>query len=177
MRRMVNADGDIGGASKRILAGFSSRLEAIDAINYDAMVDRSFEHVYGRVIERDIRRPLMWLTASELKNRRHTTSGDLVEMVGVANDCSAPVARGHIKTAEAWGMLSTEKDGVVLYHFLDSSQRAKWNLVLKLNGIARRVVEAQLADPNDLRAGIELFPEDAREDVYYHIIAEIMKKE
>jgi hypothetical protein len=148
------------------------RSDAIRLINPAAMEDKAFKYIYGRRIQRDIRRPLMWLFAVIAKYQRPATAGKLNELVCEANDCCVPTARKHVKRAVDLQLISEESNGRETYYFLSDDQFQKARELINLLKIIPKVICEQEKNPVDPIAGKDLI---ARQ-VYYNIISTFDEK-
>jgi len=163
----LDHDGRAAGSKKgRLFCTFMDRTDVIWLINRPAMEDQVFEYIYGKEIPRDIRRPLMWLVAYQAKYKAHAPAEKLNETVEIANRCTRPTARKHIKRARSLGLLSEEKEGKNVFYFLDHSQINKVRAVIALLKKIEAVVVIQANNPHDKKAGSDLLPAD----VYYNLI-------
>jgi hypothetical protein len=159
--------GDDGGKSgRRFQTTFMGRKAAIRFVNRPAMEGLAYKSVYGRAISRDVRRALMWLAVYQAKYLEQPPAEKLNASLQTANDCSRPTARGHLKLAVDWGLISEEEDGVNTFYFLSPAQVEKANRLLDLLDAIADVVRLQSQNPSDKRAGSHLVPAE----VYYNVI-------
>jgi len=155
-----------GGGDQRFNTTLMGRKAAIRFVNASAMEGRIYKHVYGRPISRDVRRALMWVVVHQAKHSRHPSAEKLNGMLQVANECSRPTARKHIRLAVDRGLISEETDGVNVFYFLTPVQIEKAAGLLNLLDIVPDVVRLQVMNPYDKRAGSDRVPAE----VYYNVI-------
>src|SRR5215510_3536931 len=144
------------GRHERHHAPFMQRKAAIRFVNGPSMQDLAYEYVYGRRIERDICRALMWTAAHQAKYRAHPCAEKLHQMLRKANDCSLPVTRKDARRAVDYVLITKEKDGTNVYYFLTPAQVENARELLKLLDLIPEVVRVQEKSPHDKRAGADL---------------------
>src|SRR5262245_40754024 len=174
--RQGNVDGPGVGADSRGLASvivgrscstLMDRVDAIEAINFDAMMERCCKHFLCKKVPRDVLDVLNVLAMKQAKIRKHVTAEILNELVRDANECCRPRARSYIRRAVDLKLISCEKEGRNIYYYFDPDQGRCFRHVLRTKTLIRQVIDIQIKNPDNPTAGIELLlPE-----VYYNVIA------